>query len=198
MKTFAWGAALPEIFGTRILLRPIRDDDAPAIFAIFGDPEVVRYWSSGPQRELSDARRLIREIAELFARRILFQWGIARATDDALLGTCTLHQWDPGHRRAEIGFALARQHWGQGYAAEALRTLLRFSFGELDLHRLEADTDPRNTAALRLLERLAFRREGLLRERFWVNGEIQDSVFLGLLRRDWEAAVTVVAPTQRP
>ncbi|HEX2165116.1 MAG TPA: GNAT family protein, partial [Thermoanaerobaculia bacterium] len=62
-----------------------------------------------------------------------------------------------------------------------------FAFGPLALHRLEADVDPRNERSLKALERLGFRREGLLRERYFVAGEIQDSVMLGLLAREWEA-----------
>jgi RimJ/RimL family protein N-acetyltransferase len=68
---------------------------------------------------------------------------------------------------------------------EALRVLLRFSFSEMELHRIEADVDPRNEASIKLLERLGFHREGYLRERWLVNGEINDTVFFGLLRREW-------------
>lgn len=70
---------------------------------------------------------------------------------------------------------------------EALTALLDFAFGALDLHRLEADVDPRNAASVRTLERLGFRREGYLRERWLVGGEIQDALFYGLLRREWRA-----------
>ena len=72
--------------------------------------------------------------------------------------------------------------------SEALATLLDFAFGTLKLRRLEADVDPRNENSLRILGRLGFRREGLLRERWNVNGEIQDSVFLGLLACEWAEA----------
>ena len=65
--------------------------------------------------------------------------------------------------------------------------LLDFAFRDLGLRRLEADVDPRNAASIRSLERLAFRREGYLRERWCVGGEVQDAIFYGLLRREWEA-----------
>jgi RimJ/RimL family protein N-acetyltransferase len=67
---------------------------------------------------------------------------------------------------------------------DALRALIEHAFGPLNLHRIEADVDPRNEASVRLLEKLGFRREGYLRERYFKDGEIQDSVFLGLLRGD--------------
>jgi RimJ/RimL family protein N-acetyltransferase len=64
---------------------------------------------------------------------------------------------------------------------------LDYAFVELDLNRIEADIDPRNEASAKLLERKGFVKEGYMRERWIVNGEICDTVFYGLLRRDWEA-----------
>jgi len=68
---------------------------------------------------------------------------------------------------------------------EALKGLLDYAFGPMNLRRLEADVDPRNSSSLRILDRLGFKREGLLRERWDVEGDIQDSIFLGLLNREW-------------
>ena len=110
-----------------------------------------------------------------------------RQRDNLVMGTCTLAQLDEQNRRAELGFALGREHWGNGYMREALVALFDFAFGELKLHRLEADVDPRNAASIHLLERLGFKKEGYLRERWWVNGEIQDTLFYGLLQREWSS-----------
>ena len=70
---------------------------------------------------------------------------------------------------------------------EALLALLDCGFGMLDLNRVEADIDPRNTGSQRSLDRLGFQREGLLRERWIVSGEVSDTALHGLLRRDWLA-----------
>lgn len=182
------GETLPELTGDRIRLRMPGVRDLPALFDLGSHPEVSRYWSRPPMREPAEAEGLLREIEVGCRARALFQWGIARRSDDALLGCCTLYHVEPAHRRAEIGYSLRRDFWGAGYMSEALDLLLRFAFGPLDLHRLEADTDPRNDRSLRLLERLGFRREGYLRQRFHVAGEVQDSVLLGLLRPEWSPA----------
>jgi RimJ/RimL family protein N-acetyltransferase len=71
---------------------------------------------------------------------------------------------------------------------EALKALLDFSFTDLNMHRIEADVDPRNASSAKTLERLGFQREGYLRERWLVGGEVQDALFYGLLRREWQAA----------
>ena len=73
-------------------------------------------------------------------------------------------------------------------ATEAVELLLGFAFERLGLHRLEADADPQNVGSLRVLERQGFRREGYLRERWHTLGQVQDAVFLGLLRREWKGS----------
>ncbi len=147
----------------------------------------MRYWSTLPMSDLAQAGRLIADIHDGFRARRLFQWGVARLEDDRIVGTCTLFAINESQGRAEIGYALGRGFWGRGYMNEALTALLDFAFGSLSMRRLEADVDPRNTGSLRALERLGFRREGLLRERWRVNGESQDSVVLGLLADDWRS-----------
>ena len=72
--------------------------------------------------------------------------------------------------------------------SSVLSVLLRFGFETLDLHRIEADVDPRNPASIRLLERLGFKKEGYRRESYILNGEIQDAVDYGLLKREFEPA----------
>lgn len=185
MIAFDWGAELPRLSGRRLDLRWLTQEDATFILSIFGDPEVMRFWSSPPLRDLAAASAFIDEIHELFRARQLFQWGICRREDNSVIGTCTLYNLDLAHRRGEIGFALARSCWGQGFATEALDVLLDFCFNRLDLHRLEADADPENEGSLRALERQGFRREGYLRERWHHLGEVRDAVFLGLLKREW-------------
>jgi RimJ/RimL family protein N-acetyltransferase len=180
---------LPPIKTTRLSLRWISADDVEAFYAIYSDPEVMRYWSTPPLPDLAAAGRLIDDIHEKFKRRELLKWGIALGTDDTLIGSVTLFHPDFTHRRVELGYALGRAHWGKGYMQETLKAVLTYAFEVLNFHRIEADVDPRNTASVRTLERLGFRREGYLRERWQVNGEIQDAFFYGLLRPDWDAAM---------
>jgi [ribosomal protein S5]-alanine N-acetyltransferase len=181
--------SLPTLPTQRLALRWLTPADVPALYEVFSDLEVTRYWSSPPFADIAAAEALLAEIHEAFARRTLFQWGIARRSDDLVVGTCTLAGLVPAHRRAEVGFALGRRHWGQGYMAEALPALVEFAFGQLGLYRLEADADPRNRASIRALERLGFKQEGYLRGRYHLHGEIQDAILFGLLRPDWDGGI---------
>jgi len=183
---FNLGKVLPTLPAQRVRLRWLSEKDVPALFTVFGDPEVTRYWGHSVLPDSSAATVLLEDIHEKFAQQRLFQWGVALLDTDALIGTCTLASINPENRRAELGFALARAYWGQGYMHDALGVLLRFGFSEMQLHRLTADTDPRNERSIRTLERLAFRREGYLREHYLLHGEPQDSILYGLLCSDWQ------------
>lgn len=198
---FARGNELPTLSGERIVLRPLRVGDLDDLFAIYSDREVMRFWSSPAHDSRERTERLLREIADGIEAGRLLEWGIAERSEDRVIGTVTLFRLEPQHRRAEIGYALARSAWGRGLATEALSLVIRFAFEELRLHRLEADADPRNERSLRVLARQGFRREGTQRERYWLAGEIQDGALLGLLRDEWPPSgdvSTSVAPGRTP
>lgn len=178
---------LPTLDGPRVRLRALTGGDASALFAIFSDPEVMRYWSHPPFAEPAEAAAYVEETHLGLAEGTFYQWGVALRQEEDLVGTTTLWQLDERNRRCEIGFVLGRAHWGQGLMSEALTVLFDFAFGDLGLRRLEADVDPDNTPSISLLERLGFRREGFMRERWWVAGEACDSLFYGLLAREWRA-----------
>ena len=182
--------SLPTIVAPRISLRWITEDDVDALYAVFSHPEVMRYWSTPALADRDAALSLLNEIHDGFKRRAMLKWGIALNPDNALIGTTTLFNLDFNSRRAELGYGLGRAHWGNGYMHEALKALLTYAFDELEFRRLEADVDPRNVASIRTVERLGFQREGYLRERWQVNGEIQDTLFYGLLRPEWKKMKT--------
>ena len=172
----------------RVRLRRLDGRDAAALFALFSDPEVMRYWSRPPIIDLGQADTLLQQAIADYATGTSLPLAIERADDGAVIGNCTLHHFHETSRRAEIGYCLGRAHWGSGYMHEALQALVGYAFGDLDLNRLEADIDPRNVRSARSLERLGFVKEGHLRSRWIVAGEVSDTGFYGLLRDDWTRA----------
>jgi RimJ/RimL family protein N-acetyltransferase len=179
--------SLPELDTPRLKLRVPVEADIPALFVIFSDPETMRYWTTPAITDIAEAAALLRDIQNCAEAGVLFQWGIARREDDQVIGTFTLLRIEPEHRRCELGYILRRDHWGRGFAHEALSAVVDHAFGTLGLHRLEADIDPRNRASVRSVERLGFTLEGHLRERYFVGREIQDSLIYGLLAPTWRA-----------
>ncbi|MFO0617170.1 MAG: GNAT family N-acetyltransferase [Polyangiaceae bacterium] len=176
---------LPTLEGARVRLRPLRREDRGAVFALYCDKDAVRYGFSPKMDTLDDADELIDRTHRLALSREVFHWGAALTETDEIVGHATLFHLEKEHRRAEVGYSVVRHLWGRGIGAAAVTVLVRFAFGALDLRRLEADVDPRNTGSLRLVEKLGFVREGYMRERWELQGEIQDAVYFGLLRREW-------------
>jgi RimJ/RimL family protein N-acetyltransferase len=178
----------PTLESPRLVLRQHTMDDAAAFYAIYSDPPTMRFWSSPPMVAPLEARAAIANAHEAFVARHSLRFALVEREGGAMIGTCTLFGVEVIHRRAELGYVLRRDRWGRGLMREGLAALLDYAFGPLGLHRAEADVDPRNVPSVALLERLGFVREGVLRERWRVNGEVSDSLFLGLLAPDWPAA----------
>jgi ribosomal-protein-alanine N-acetyltransferase len=186
-STLAELPAFPQLQGKRVRLRGPCADDADALFALFADPDVMRYWSRPPMTARDEAEGLVAEIEDAFAQRTMLNWMLVTRSDDAVIGTCTLFRFEPRHRRAEVGYALRSDHWGRGLAAEAATLALEWAFRTLGLHRVEADIDPRNARSRTMLERLGFASEGLLRQRHFLGDEISDTELFGLLAEGWRA-----------
>ncbi|MEH2921123.1 GNAT family N-acetyltransferase [Samsonia erythrinae] len=165
----------------RLLLRPLYRDDAQTLFAFMSDPVVMRFWNHPPWQCIEQAYDAIDEYwSALYAGQYM-KLGMEVKESGEMIGTCVLFNLEIGSKRAEIGYCLATHAQGQGYMAEALSALRDFAFGTAGISRLEAEIDPRNRASARTLERLGFTQEGVLKQRWIVDGEISDSALYGLL-----------------
>ncbi|MGW5002628.1 GNAT family N-acetyltransferase [Streptomyces hydrogenans] len=184
--------ATPVLHTPRLRLRPVADADADALFTLHSSAYVLRYWDSPPWTDRARADRFIamsRKIADDGSgARVV----IERASDGAFVGWVGLTEWDPVYRSASLGYVLGDAMWGHGYATEAAHALLRWAFDTLDLNRVQSETDTRNLASARVLEKVGFVREGTLREDCVVNGEVSDSWVFGLLRREWQPSAVPV------
>jgi len=176
----------PTLHTARLRLRPFTDADADALFALQSNAHVLRYWDSPPWREPARAERFIASCRQMADDGTGARLAIDRESDRAFIGWCSLTRWNPEFRSASLTYCLDDAAWGQGFATEAVRTLLHWAYDTLDLNRVQAETDTRNLASARVLEKLGFVREGTLREDCIVNGEVSDSWVFGLIRRDWQ------------
>ncbi len=176
----------PTLKTPRLLLRPFAETDKDTIFALQSSPRVLRYWDSPPWKERSQAERFIMTCTKMEQEGSGARLAIERMADHTFIGWCCLSNWNPTYRSAKLGYCLDDAAWGNGFATEAASALLQWAFGTLDLNRVQAETDTRNTASSRVLEKLGFVREGTLREDCIVDGEVSDSWVYGLLRREWK------------
>lgn len=168
----------------RLALRPLCLDDAAPLFAMYSDIEFMRYWSFPAMKRFEQAVDYLARRMQGSAAELEIVWAIELTATREVIGLCSLFNVDMASKRAEIGFGLQRPFWGQGYMSEAARAVVDCAFDVFGLRRLEADIDPRNVASIRLVERLGFIREGLLRERWLIDGRIADSAIYGLLQTD--------------
>jgi [ribosomal protein S5]-alanine N-acetyltransferase len=185
--------ASPTLHTARLRLRPFDDADADVLFAMHSSALVLRYWDSPPWSERARAARFITACRQMAAEGTGTPLAVNRVSDGAFIGWCSLSRWNPDHRSAALGYCFDDAAWGHGYATEAARALLQWAFDTLDLNRVQAETDTRNAASARVLEKLGFVREGMLREDCVVNGEVSDSWVYGLIRRDWRPSSGPVA-----
>ena len=170
----------------RLVLRALREDDADALYAIFSDLKVMRYWSTPAWTNREPGIAMIaRDLAQITNDHL--RLGIELIQEKSLIGTCTLFSINYTCRRAEVGYGLGSSAWQKGYMHEALTALLDYGFRDLNLNRIEADIDPRNVSSAKTLERLGFTKEGHLRERWIVGDEISDTCYYGLLQREWNS-----------
>lgn len=166
----------------RLTLRPIRVEDADALFEARGDGEVMRYWDWPAQGDVEAVREVFRaHIPELGNEQTLW-WVAALAPDGPAIGECDLSEIDRHHGRAEVGFLFARRHWGKGYAKEAMEAVIAHGFETLGLERLWARFHAGNEASRRLLERLGFSYEGTLKSHVMRDGARRDCLIYGRLR----------------
>lgn len=175
----------PTLHTARLRLRPFDDPDANDLFALHSNKHVLRYWDAPPWNEPERAKRFITACRHMAEEGTGARTAVERTDDGVFIGWCSLSRWDPVHRSASLGYCYDITAWGNGYATEAARELLRWAFEILDLNRVEAETDTRNLASARVLEKLGFVREGTRREDCVVNGEVSDSGVYGLIRREW-------------
>jgi [ribosomal protein S5]-alanine N-acetyltransferase len=175
----------PTLHTARLRLRPFNDADLDALFALHSSAHVLRYWDAPPWSERERAERFIAACQHMAEEGTGTRLAVDRGSDGAFIGWCSLTRWNPDYRSASMGYCLDDAAWGQGYATEAGRALLQWGFATLDLNRVQAETDTRNAASARVLEKLGFVREGTLREDCVVNGEVSDSWVYGLIRREW-------------
>jgi ribosomal-protein-alanine N-acetyltransferase len=178
----------PVLTTERLHLRQIQPQDAEALFAILSDEEAMRYYGHEPHRESDETLTLIQQIQGRYERREAIRWGITFKGDDALIGTCSLHDFGPGYHRAATGYDLNREYWRRGIMFEAMSTILAYGFGELGLHRIEAIIDIENEASKKLLLKLGFTYEGNLRQRYAFRDRFEDEYYFGLLRDEWRGS----------
>jgi aminoglycoside 6'-N-acetyltransferase len=179
-----------EIRTTRLVIRRFTAADAPALAAYRSDPQVARFQSWETPYGVDEAAAFIAGMAEHPGTP--GEWFQLAVTAGTLIGDVALFT-DHDPRLGRIGFTLAREAHGRGYATEAVRAVLDYAFGRR-AHRIAADCDARNARSAALLERVGMRREGHLRASAWWKGEWTDELCYAILADEWATIRSAQSP----
>ena len=171
----------------RLRLRSFRLEDVSIFSAYRSDPEVARYQGWNAPFNLEKATQFVEEMiqAKPGTPGQWYQIAIEVKENDQMIGDCVFHILEEDPLQAKIGFTLARAHQGKGYATEAVLCLFEYLFGTLNLHRVSAICDVKNTASARVLERAGMRREAHFIENIWFKGKWGSEYGYGILAQEW-------------
>lgn len=179
-----WFENINTLETERTILREVNEGDVEEIYEIFSNPNVAKYDWFHPIKNKEEALKFIERYKEEFEEQEEITWGIALKENNKLIGICCLGDFDVNARRAEIGYDLIESHWNKGYATEAIKKIVEFGLKEMNLNRIEAFITPGNDSSVRVLEKVGFKIEGIVRERDLIKGKLEDGIIMGILKRD--------------
>jgi ribosomal-protein-alanine N-acetyltransferase len=175
----------PDLKTDRLYLRQMRSNDADALFGIKSNPEVTRQHGQGPHQTIEQTRNWIQQRMEDYGKQSTIYWVCTfKGKEDDAIGAICFWNFDSAFNCAELGYELNPSHWGKGIMSEALAAILTYGFNA-GLHRIEANPFAFNESSIRLLQKLGFKHEGTLRERYFFRGEFVDQLYFGMLKNEW-------------
>ncbi len=177
----------PTITTKRLQLRKLSERDVEKYYDVMSREEVMQYYGMDRLETLEEARQIITSFQQAYEMGRGLRWGIFLKDTEQFIGTIGLNHLNKAAKRTEIGYELHPDHWKQGFMTEAVEAILSYNFLELKLFRIGAITFPDNESSNRLLRRLGFQREGLLRGYLFQNGKSHDAFVYALLKSDWDA-----------
>ncbi|MCP1144419.1 GNAT family protein [Lysinibacillus endophyticus] len=173
-----------DIYTERLHLRKMHINDSPSLFKIWSDPDVTKFMNIDNFQDESQAKEIISYLNELAEDEKAIRYSIIELTSGDIIGSCGFNSLDFDNEKAEIGYELAKSHWGKGYAPEAIDGLLDYAFNTLKLNRIEAKVEPENINSIKVLEKLHFIYEGTLRQSEKSKGRFIDLNMYSLLRTE--------------
>jgi RimJ/RimL family protein N-acetyltransferase len=172
----------------RLVIRALTPDDTDRHFALFSDPDVVRYLYFGPfDRPAAQEHLARRSMVDLPDEGGWINFGVELKGEGILIGELAMGFISAVHRHYEVGYVFDPAHAGRGYATEGAAMIVELAFSGLGAHRVSGRLDARNDPSARVLEKLGMRREGLFLENEFVKGEWTDELVYAILAPEWRA-----------
>jgi len=176
----------PVLETERLILRKVIKEDAKSIFNYLSDQKVMKYYGLAPFKTINDALDEISWYQSIQNKKTGIRWGITLKEQGVVIGSCGFHNVVSQHFRTEIGFELSKDQWGKGIAIEAVDTIITHGFNHMNFQRIEALIEPPNLSSQKLVEKIGFIREGLLRSYEFTCGKFDDLYMYSLLKQDFD------------
>ncbi len=183
-----WRDALPVLVGSSVVLREMRKEDAPSLFALLTIEEVSRFISPPPS-SVEGFERFIAWAARQRAAGSYVCFAVTLVESDTAIGIFQLRSSEPDFGTAEWGFALGAPFWGTGVFQQSAELVMEFAFDTVGVHRLEARAALRNGRGNGALRKIGAKQEGILRKSFQRNGDYLDQALWTVLDEDWRMKV---------
>ena len=177
--------SIPRFETERLNLRAVFPADAQSIFELMSDPKVSQHHELETFETIHQAHELISKFTNWFQNDQAVRWAILRKDSSELIGTCCFDTFHPKYQSLNLGYNIRSDHWGQGYATEAVTTIIdyAFQFGIVGpVNRIQAITVPVNVASEKVLEKIGFEKEGLMRQYGFWKGKFHDMNLFSLLK----------------
>ncbi len=175
----------PKLETERFILRKGTVDDGNDLFELYANENVVKYLPLNLFESVEDAMVEINWYEKIFKEQIGLRWVIEEAKTKKVIGTCGYLNYEKEHNRIEIGYDLKPAYWGQGIMQKTLGKIIHFAFTSMEINKIEAKVEPENKASIRLLGKLNFCQEGVLRQHEFEKGKYVDLVLFSILRSEY-------------
>jgi len=174
----------PLLESDRLVFRQFEMSDAQDLFEIRSDKITMQYMDKPLHKSVEDAEMMIGGIRKSFEEKRGVSWAIIERETNRLIGNFGFWKLEYAHCGAEIGYALTREFVGKGLMSETLHNMINFGFKNLQVHRIEANINPKNISSIKLLEKVGFIQEALFRDNYFFEGSYYDSAIFSLIETD--------------
>ncbi|WP_342719321.1 GNAT family protein [Bacillus paramycoides] len=155
---------ITELHTQRVHLRQMKESDSLSLFRIWSDPDVTKFMNINNFTNENQTKDMIHFLNTLSQNNKALRFTIIEKESTHIIGSCGYNSFDFENLRAEIGYDISKVFWGNGYASEAISTLVDYAFTHLKLYRIEAKVEPENVNSIKVLQKLQFTFEGTLRK----------------------------------
>ncbi|MCM3410387.1 GNAT family N-acetyltransferase [Metabacillus litoralis] len=177
---------LPSFETNRLIIRKININDLDDIYEFSSDPKVAHHmtWEVNKTKE-ETLHNFVSIVIEKYKTGQSADWAIVHKESNKVIGTCSFVDWSNNNQKAEIGYVLNRNYWGQGLVSEAIKEVIKFGFETLELNRIEGGCDTDNIGSEKVMLKAGFKYEGTLRKNEYIKGEFRDTKVYSIIKEDF-------------